>query len=492
MKYLTPHIHVRYCLLLLLCLAASRISYGQNSVGIGTETPNPWAVLHLVSPGKNQGLLVPVMTTSERTADGFIANLSSSENGLLVFDSEENTLYYWVNDQWMAVASGTVGGDVSGPLADLQINSGAVSLENMADSSVASSTIVDNSITTTDIQSPGANKVLISTNAGTVFWENLNIFGTVRLDEGFIYVGSARNEPVQVAISGDITLESNGVAEITNEAILNEDISQAAGIVVAKLQSMPVGSIIYGNVEGVATVGTVSGDATINEAGQVVLTNSPATRSNLGLDQASVAITGGTINATALGNEVPSTGSFTQISGDGSGITNLAASNITSGELAVDRLPTLTPVATIYGDPNQNNPITSITVDTKGRVTNASVGTPSDRRLKKDWVALRHSWEKLRQITPYTYYWKKGDAQQQVGVMAQEVEKVFPELVHTRNDGYKTVNYPGLIPPLLNVVQEQQQTIDALKERLLAQERENKAMHKELREIRQMLEQGKK
>ena len=482
MKYSFCFIPADWLLMLPLMLSLHQPGYGQNSVGIGTEAPNPRAVLHLVSPGNNQGLLVPVMTSAQRTAEAFIAQLTTSDNGLLVFDTEENALYYWVNDQWMALVSGSVGGDLSGPLINLQLNEQVVMLENMADSSVASSTIVDNSILTNDIQSPGANKVLISTNAGTVFWENLNIFGTVRLDEGFIYVGNDRNEPVPVVVSGDITVGSNGVAEITNEVIFNEDISSSAGIAVAKLQSIPTGNIVYGNAEGVATVGAISGDATLNEAGQVVLTNSEATRSNLGLDQSNVTITGGTIDGTTIGPNV-------LISGDGSGITDLAADNISSGVLAVNRLPNVTASDTVYGDGSEA--ISSITVDNKGRVTDATVGTPSDRRLKRDWVALTHSSEKLQKITPYTYFWKEGDAQPQVGVMAQEVEKVFPQLVHTRSDGYKTVNYTGLIPPMLNVIQEQQRTIDALKEQILKQERENEATRAALEEIRQLLKQQK-
>ena len=492
--------HLTYCTtcrrltaLWLLCGGMSG-GYAQNSVGIGTEAPNPRAVLHLVSPDNNQGLLIPVMTTDARTDAAFVTTLATTENGLLVYDSDENTFYHWVDVGWVPLAGGAVGGDLTGPLADLQLNEGVVMRENIADSSVTSPAIVDNSITTDDLRSPGSNKVLISTDAGTVFWENLNLFETVSLSQGFVYVGSTSNEPLEVdmrgagsvlvgngttatsvTVGGDISLSSDGTVELTDGAILDEDISPTAGIAVAKLQPLPVGSVVYGNGEGVATAGVLNGDASIDGTGQILLTNSPATRRRLGLDQSNVTITGGTISGTTL-------------AGDGNGIINLAADNLT-GTLAVARLPNVPGGATVYGDANQNNPITAITVDNKGRVTDASVGTPSDRRLKKDWVALAHSAEKLRRITPYTYYWKQGnDAQPQLGVMAQEVEKVFPELVNVRSDGYKTVNYTGLIPPMLNVIQEQQQTIDTLQEQVSQQEQENQAIRAELNEIRRMLE----
>ena len=459
----------------LLLTAVPLPLYAQNSVGIGTEAPNPRAVLHLVSPSQNQGLLIPTMSTAQRTADSFVQTLSAAESGLLVYDAQQNAFYYWMNAEgWVPLASGTVGGDLSGQLTNLALNNEVVELENLANNSVSSVKIVDNTITPTDLASPGANKVLISTNAGTVFWENLNIFGTVRLDEGFVYVGNNRNEPTPVVVSGDLTLGSNGVAAITSNAIENDNISPAAGITVNKLQSIPSGSIIYGNALGEATVGTLSGDATLNETGQLVLTNSEQTRSNLGLDQSDVAITGGTVTA--------------DLNGDGSGIVNLEADQIASGTLNEERLPDLNAAAVVYGDPADNNPITSITVDQKGRVTDATVGMPSDQRLKKDWAALTNSAEKLGQITPYAYRWKQGDEQMHLGVMAQEVERVFPSLVHTRDDGFRTVNYPGLIPPMLNALQEQQRTIDALQGRLDAQERESQALREELLAIRELLE----
>ena len=46
--------------------------------------------------------------------------------------------------------------------------------------------------------------------------------------------------------------------------------------------------------------------------------------------------------------------------------------------------------------------------------------------------------------------------------MAQDIEKVFPELV-VENKGIKSVNYQGLVPVLINALKEQQSEIDALK-----------------------------
>ncbi|MCR9250828.1 MAG: hypothetical protein NXI20_10400 [bacterium] len=76
-----------------------------GSIGIGTETPNSNAVLELVSPGNNQGLLVPRLTTAQRTNTDFTSNLSNLENGLLVFDTDQNAFFFWMTDQWIEVGN---------------------------------------------------------------------------------------------------------------------------------------------------------------------------------------------------------------------------------------------------------------------------------------------------------------------------------------------------------------------------------------------------
>jgi hypothetical protein len=53
-----------------------------------------------------------------------------------------------------------------------------------------------------------------------------------------------------------------------------------------------------------------------------------------------------------------------------------------------------------------------------------------------------------------------------IGVIAQELEQVFPELVETGADGVKRVNYAGLIAPLIEAVKELDERLRAVEERL--------------------------
>lgn len=92
-----------YVLLISLCFGAS----GFAQVGIGTEQPNSRAVLDLRSPSHNQGFLAPRLSTSQRTAPAFTATLTTEENGLLVFDTDDKLFYYWMFPQWRGIEAGS-------------------------------------------------------------------------------------------------------------------------------------------------------------------------------------------------------------------------------------------------------------------------------------------------------------------------------------------------------------------------------------------------
>ncbi|UXP30625.1 hypothetical protein N6H18_09685 [Reichenbachiella agarivorans] len=92
--------------LFILLVLTYRVS--AQSVGIGVNQPNPNAVLELVSPTNNQGLMIPKVSTAQRNANSFVSKLSNKENGLMVFDSDENAFYYWQNGSWQSIASNVI------------------------------------------------------------------------------------------------------------------------------------------------------------------------------------------------------------------------------------------------------------------------------------------------------------------------------------------------------------------------------------------------
>ncbi|MFN7494877.1 MAG: hypothetical protein ACK5RG_18285 [Cyclobacteriaceae bacterium] len=85
------------------------VSYGQ-SVGVGTNNPNPFAILDITAPNKNQGMLLPRLTTAERTALGTSILSSTSpnaSNSLLVYDTNLQTYFYWDSGVWTSLTGGT-------------------------------------------------------------------------------------------------------------------------------------------------------------------------------------------------------------------------------------------------------------------------------------------------------------------------------------------------------------------------------------------------
>jgi hypothetical protein len=67
------------------------------------------------------------------------------------------------------------------------------------------------------------------------------------------------------------------------------------------------------------------------------------------------------------------------------------------------------------------------------------------------------------------YYNFKGKTKKQVGLIAQDVEKVVPEVVGTAPNGMKALDYSDLVAVLIEAVKEQQTKIDALEKELKAQ-----------------------
>ena len=83
----------------------------------------------------------------------------------------------------------------------------------------------------------------------------------------------------------------------------------------------------------------------------------------------------------------------------------------------------------------------------------------SDARLKANIVSLGATLSKLLQIDGKSYTMKKDKSEKQkIGLLAQDIEKVFPELVSESN-GIKSVNYQGLVPVLVNAMKEQQRIL---------------------------------
>lgn len=93
----------------------------------------------------------------------------------------------------------------------------------------------------------------------------------------------------------------------------------------------------------------------------------------------------------------------------------------------------------------------------------------SDRDLKDNIKPISNPIEKIKLIGGYEFDWNdKQDSYigHDIGVIAQEIEQVLPELVRDRSNGYKAVKYDKIVALLIEAVKDQQKQIDELKSKL--------------------------
>jgi hypothetical protein len=98
-----------------------------------------------------------------------------------------------------------------------------------------------------------------------------------------------------------------------------------------------------------------------------------------------------------------------------------------------------------------------------GIVTATDYDSASDIRLKENIQKIDNPIDKIIRIEGVTFDWKSNN-KSSMGVIAQNIEKVFPQLVHGEDS--KTVNYNGIIGLLIECVKTQQEQIDNLNRRL--------------------------
>ena len=115
--------------------------------------------------------------------------------------------------------------------------------------------------------------------------------------------------------------------------------------------------------------------------------------------------------------------------------------------------------------------LSSAYVDSTGLTFNPSTGTvaaaifsaTSDERLKSDIKIVGDPVEKIKSLKGVNFTYAASNTRS-IGVIAQDVELQMPELVDINSEGYRQVNYNGIIGVLIEAVKQQQKEIDGLKQ----------------------------
>ena len=101
-------------------------------------------------------------------------------------------------------------------------------------------------------------------------------------------------------------------------------------------------------------------------------------------------------------------------------------------------------------------------------IITGSLYNTSDERLKQNIKEItQDKMDDLFTLNPIIFNYKNDKTNKiHYGVLAQDVEKVFPELVEDNMSGYKTVNYQELLPLMLAKIKNMQDQIDELKQNI--------------------------
>ena len=99
-------------------------------------------------------------------------------------------------------------------------------------------------------------------------------------------------------------------------------------------------------------------------------------------------------------------------------------------------------------------------------ISAVSFAYTSDRTLKTNILPINNALDKVNRLEGVSFNWKDNGGEE-LGLIAQDVEKVLPELVLTNpKTGLKSVKYGNIVPVLIEAIKEQQKQIDELKAKI--------------------------
>lgn len=341
---------------------------------------------------------------------------------------------------------------------------------------------VNNSGAFTALALGGAGTVLQSNGAGVaptfVAPSSLNQTLTISTGlSGTSYNGSA-------AVSIGIANDGVTTTQILNGTVANADLANMAALSVkgnaTNGSAAPTDIVAAADFQVLRRSGTAIGFGSINLASSAAVTGvlpvanggtgssaqnwvdlttaqtaaGQKTWSDLGIFSTGVRVA----NGTAATPTVTFAGSTT------SGLYQQAANAVGIATSGVERLRiTDLGIGILGGAPTATNAVV-----VNGKVKSTGINETSDGRLKKNITAIESALSKVLSLQGVTYDWRREEFPErnflvgkQYGLIAQELERIIPELVDTDEEGWKSIEYSHLVPVLIEAIKEQQAIINA-------------------------------
>ena len=133
-------------------------------------------------------------------------------------------------------------------------------------------------------------------------------------------------------------------------------------------------------------------------------------------------------------------------------------------------------------------------IEASGTLNTAGIEELSDKRWKKDVIKIENALEKVMSMNGVYYNWRKDEFPEkgftdnkQVGFIAQELEDIFPEVVNTDDEGYKSVMYGHVVALLVEAIKDLESQLDLKTTTLEEKTKEIDEIQASLEEIRKVL-----
>lgn len=326
------------------------------------------------------------------------------------------------------------------------LTSGLLTLGNVSGSGSLVLSNVGSTLTSTSsftaVAAAGSNVNLFNTTttgnissgsgltSGTLSLGNSSMSGTITLNNaGTINVGSGNSTTVNI---GGSSTTSVGISATGSAGLIN--LTSGTGAI-SLTTSNSTGSTGGVNL----TTGNVTTSGT---AGDITLTPGTSTVSGSG---------GNTVIKASAGSSVANNGNIKLVT---------ASNGTATGSLT-------TSIIGIY----DSNMVLKARIEDDGVFYGSAFNAQSDETLKKNIKKIDNALEKCKKISGYTYNWKDStkSRKRQYGVLAQDLEEE-PDLRHLVSggeiEGDKTVNYLGLIPILIESINELSKNNEMLAQRI--------------------------
>lgn len=317
----------------------------------------------------------------------------------------------------------------------------------------------------------------------------------VRRDLGFIAEEVAAVSPL-LARYNDVTGNLEGVRYSQLTSLLTRAVQEQQQIIIEQRDKLSLfSSAVQVGVGGFVGLGTSTPQARLHVMGDVAVQASgtaaaPATirlRSSRAADDAGLQglfsfadASGGVLAGIAVqGTGTAGRGSMLFYTGDASDLGDPARASV---------------VFSASGDVGIGTSAPGYRLDVRGgdaffggTVTATAFTLSSDARFKTNVQAITDAIEVVRRLSGVSYDWNRTaypgrnfPARSQLGLIAQEVEAVLPQLVTTDKEGFKSVDYIGVVPLLVEGVKAQQVQLEEQEERLVKAEKQLEAIEERL------------